>query len=84
MPGRLDKVSRMRDIRITNLTAAYKQVGDWWAASIAEIPGVHTQGKTFEEARENLHDASQMVIEVNRELAERENEATRREEFVVA
>ena len=53
------------------LTAAFKQVGDWWAASIEEIPGVHTQGATFEEARENLKDALQMVLEVNRELADR-------------
>jgi predicted RNase H-like HicB family nuclease len=66
------------------LTAAYKQVGDWWAASIEEIPGVHTQGATFEEARENLKNALQMVLEVNRELAEKENKATRREEFVFA
>jgi predicted RNase H-like HicB family nuclease len=66
------------------LTAAYKKVGDWWAASIEEIPGVHTQGATFEEARENLRDALQMVLEVNRELAEKENKATRREEFVFA
>ena len=50
-------------------TAAYKQVGDWWAASIEEIPGVHTQGATYEEARENLKDALQMVLEVNREMA---------------
>jgi len=53
------------------LTADYQQVGDWWAASIEEIPGVHTQGATFEEARENLKDALQMVLEVNRELADR-------------
>jgi len=66
------------------LTAAYKQVGEWWAASIEEIPGVHTQGSTFEEARENLKDALQMVLEVNRELAEKENKATRREEFIFA
>ncbi len=66
------------------LTAAYKQVDGWWAASIEEIPGVHTQGSTFEEARENLKDALKMVLEVNRELAEKENGATRREEFTLA
>ena len=65
------------------LTAAYRKVGDWWAASIEEIPGVHTQGATYEEARENLKDALQMVMQVNRELAEKENEASRREEFLV-
>jgi predicted RNase H-like HicB family nuclease len=66
------------------LTAAYKQVGNWWAASIEEIPGVHTQGATYEEARDNLQDALQMVLQVNRELAEKENEATQREEFLAA
>jgi predicted RNase H-like HicB family nuclease len=66
------------------LTAAYKKVGDWWAASIEEIPGVHTQGATFEEARENLKDALKMVLEANRELAEKENKATRRENFIFA
>jgi predicted RNase H-like HicB family nuclease len=66
------------------LTAAYKKVGDWWAASIEEIPGVHTQGTTYEEARENLRDALEMVLEVNRELAEKENGATQREDFLVA
>jgi predicted RNase H-like HicB family nuclease len=66
------------------LTAAYKLVGEWWAASIEEIPGVHTQGKTLEEARENLRDALVMVLQANRELAEKENEATTREEMVLA
>ena len=56
------------------LTTAYKQVGEWWAASIEEIPGAQTQGATFEEARENLRDAMQMVLEVNRELAGKENQ----------
>jgi predicted RNase H-like HicB family nuclease len=33
------------------LTAAYKQVDNWWAAWVEEI--VNTQGKTLDEAREN-------------------------------
>jgi len=66
------------------LTAAYVKVGEWWAASIEEIPGVHTQGATIEEARENLQDALEMVLAVNRELAEKENGATQREAFVPA
>jgi predicted RNase H-like HicB family nuclease len=74
----------MADNEAMKLTAAYKQVGEWWAASIEEIPGVHTQGATFEEARENLRDALQMVLAANRELAEKDNDATRREEFVPA
>ncbi len=39
------------------LTAAYKKVGEWWAAWVEEIPGVNTQGATLEEARENLTSA---------------------------
>ena len=77
-------MGHFEDNREMKLTAAYKQVDGWWAASIEEIPGVHTQGATFEEARENLKDALQMVLEVNRELAEKENGATRREEFLFA
>ena len=56
------------------LTAAYKKVGDWWAAWVEEIPGVNTQGATLEEARENLRDALRMVLEANRELSEKEQE----------
>jgi predicted RNase H-like HicB family nuclease len=47
------------------LTAAYKKVGDCWAAWVEEIPGVNTQGATLEEARENLKDALRMVLEAN-------------------
>ena len=66
------------------LTAAFKKVDDWWAAWVEEIPGVNTQGKTLGEARENLKDALLMVLEANRELSEQEQEATTREEFVLA
>jgi predicted RNase H-like HicB family nuclease len=66
------------------LTAAYCQVGEWWAASIEEIPGVHTQGATLEEARENLRDALQMVLDANRDLAEQENQAVTREDLILA
>jgi predicted RNase H-like HicB family nuclease len=66
------------------LTAAYYQVGEWWAASIEEIPGVHTQGATLEEARENLRDALQMVLAANRDLAEQENQTATREDLILA
>ena len=46
--------------------------------------GVNTQGETLDEARENLKDALQMVLQANRELAEKEHEPTRREELVIA
>ena len=80
----LDKQAECNEDADMKLTAAYKQVGDWWAAWVEEIPGVNTQGKTLDEARENLKDALQMVLEANRELAEKEHEPTRREELVIA
>lgn len=80
----LDKGEKEADSYPMKLTAAFKQVDGWWAAFIEEIPGVHTQGKTLEEARENLRDALSMVLEANRELAEQENQAMTREEMLIA
>jgi predicted RNase H-like HicB family nuclease len=53
------------------LTATYVQDGDWIVAWIEEIPGVATQGKTIEEARENLREALQLTLEARREIAQR-------------
>ena len=78
------QVVRTRSNCDVKLTAAYKKAGDWWAAWVEEIPGVNTQGETLDEARENLKDALRMVLEVNRELSEKELEATQREDLVVA
>jgi predicted RNase H-like HicB family nuclease len=67
------------------LTAIYRQSGDWWVASVAEIPGAHSQGRTLEEARENLRDAVELLLQTNRELAERgvSDEETVREELFI-
>lgn len=51
------------------LTAVLEKHDDWYVAYLEEIPGVNTQGKTKEEARENLEDALQLFFEANRELA---------------
>ena len=51
-----------------NLTAIFEQVGGWWLGYVEELPGANTQGKTLGEARENLREAVQLIIEVNREL----------------
>ena len=80
----MDKPLRYEHDCGVKLTAADKQVGDCWAAWVEEIPGVHTQGDTLEEARENLKDALRMVLEANRELSEEVHEATRREPLVMA
>ena len=51
--------------------AVFEQHGDWWIGYVEELPGANTQGRTLEEARENLKEAIQLVIEANRELARR-------------
>ena len=51
-------------------TAIFEQVGDWWMAYTEELPGANTQGRTLEEARENLKEAVQLILEANRELAQ--------------
>ena len=48
---------------VRQLTAVYEKHGEWYAAYIKEIPGVNTQGRTLDEARENLEDAFQMLLE---------------------
>lgn len=46
--------------------------GDWWIAYVEELPGANTQGKTLEEARENLREAVHLTIEANREISRKE------------
>lgn len=43
-----------------------------YVAYLAEMPNVLTQGETLQEVRENLLDALQLVLETQREIAERE------------
>jgi len=50
------------------LAAIFENVGEWWLGYVEELPGANTQGKTLDEARENLREAVQLIIEVNREL----------------
>ncbi|MCG6551795.1 MAG: type II toxin-antitoxin system HicB family antitoxin [Candidatus Magnetominusculus sp. LBB02] len=39
------------------IKAVFVKDGDWWAAWTDDVPGACTQGRTIEEARENLLDA---------------------------
>ncbi len=54
------------------LTAVFQKFPDGYAAFVEELPGANTQGATIEEARKNLGEAVEMVLEANRELAEEE------------
>ncbi len=66
----------------TKLTAVYIPCEEGgYAAFIEEIPGVNTQGDTLEEAKKNLKEALELVLEVRHELAEKEihNKKAKRE-----
>ena len=52
------------------LTAIFQSVPEGHIGFVEELPGVNTQGKTLEEARSNLEEAIELVLEANRTLAE--------------
>lgn len=52
------------------LTAVFQKFPGGYVGFVEELPGANTQGKTLEEARENLVEAVEMVLEANRQLAE--------------
>lgn len=35
----------------------------WYVASVPELPGCYTQGKTLEQVRERIHEAIELVLE---------------------
>lgn len=57
------------------LTAVFRKVPEGYIAFVEEIAGANTQGATLEEARENLREAVELVIEANRALAREETGA---------
>jgi predicted RNase H-like HicB family nuclease len=67
-------------------TAVYEKRSKYWIAYVEELPGANTQGRTLKEARENLQEAIQLVIEANQELSRRHSAGDKviREEIRVA
>lgn len=60
---RLWRMNRMR------LTAVFMKVPEGYIGFVEELPGANTQGETLEEARANLNEAVEMVLEANRALS---------------
>ena len=54
------------------LTAVFMAVPEGYIAFVEEIPGANTQGDTLEEARENLREAVELILEANGELSKPE------------
>ena len=60
------------------LTAVFQEADEGgYIAFIEEIPGVNTQGDTLDEAKINLLEAMELVMDAQRMLSEKELENTR-------
>lgn len=51
-----------------NFNAVYLKVPEGYVGFIEELPGVSTQGADLDEARRNLRDAAETVLEANQAL----------------
>jgi predicted RNase H-like HicB family nuclease len=56
----------------STFTAIFEKANDRYIGYVEELPGANTQGRTLEEARENLREAVELILLSNRELAEKE------------
>lgn len=57
-------------------TIIYEKGEDgWWIASVAEVPGAFSQGRSKADARENMLDALEELMAARRDLALREKSA---------
>ena len=52
------------------LTKVFQKVPEGYIGFVEELPGANTQGETLDEARKNLEEAIELVLEANRILAE--------------
>jgi predicted RNase H-like HicB family nuclease len=51
-------------------TAVFEEAEEGgYVAFVAEVPGATTQGETLDEARENLREAVELVLDANRDQA---------------
>jgi predicted RNase H-like HicB family nuclease len=49
--------------------ATYRKEGEWWIGYVDELPGANTQGRTLDEAHQNLREAVELILATNREIA---------------
>jgi predicted RNase H-like HicB family nuclease len=54
-------------------TAVFRKVPEGYIGFVEELPGANTQGATLDEARANLREAVELVLEANRMLAQEES-----------
>ena len=61
-----------------SLTAVFVEVPEGYVAYVEELPGANSQGTTLDEARENLHEAVELILSANRKPAKQALAAQRK------
>lgn len=56
-----------RDLAATerSYTALCRRFGDWWAISVPELRGVHTQERTLDEVADMARDAVALMLDID-------------------
>ena len=67
--GRLDVKWLQGSLTTMKLTAVFEKAPEGYIGFVEELPGANTQGATIEEARSNLQEAVELVLEANRVLS---------------
>ena len=49
------------------LVTVFQDEEDWYVAECPAIPGCMSQGRTLDEALENIHQAAELCLEVRKE-----------------
>jgi len=54
----------------SRFTAVFQKTDKWWIAFVDELPGANAQGGTIDEARENLKEAVELILNRDEMLTE--------------
>jgi len=54
----------------SRFTAVFQKTDKWWIAPVEELPGANAQGETIDEARENLKEAVELILNKDKMLTE--------------
>jgi len=76
VPGEHGRVGAEEET-MKQYTATYEKRGKWYVGYVREVPGANTQGRSLKEARENLKEALELVLQAKRQLAPRKAKPAR-------
>ncbi len=54
----------------SQFTAVFQKTDKWWIAFVDELSGANVQGGTIDEARENLKEAVELILNKDEMLTE--------------